>query len=86
MVHCDVQDVRPEIEIGVPDKDGRREVLQIHTRGMPLDENVDLDEIAEITHGFVGADLQSLCKESAMRVIRRVSLKLRVTRRFHRKL
>jgi transitional endoplasmic reticulum ATPase len=61
-----------EIEIGVPDKDGRREVLQIHTRGMPLDEKVDLDEIAEITHGFVGADLQSLCKESAMRVIRRV--------------
>jgi transitional endoplasmic reticulum ATPase len=61
-----------EIEIGVPDKDGRREVLQIHTRGMPLDENVDLDEIAETTHGFVGADLESLCKESAMRVLRRV--------------
>ncbi|MDD1775066.1 MAG: CDC48 family AAA ATPase [Methanobacterium sp.] len=61
-----------EIEIGVPDKDGRREVLQIHTRGMPLDEKVDLDEIAEITHGFVGADLESLCKESAMRVLRRV--------------
>ncbi|OPY23772.1 MAG: VCP-like ATPase [Methanobacterium sp. PtaU1.Bin242] len=61
-----------EIEIGVPDKDGRWEVLQIHTRGMPLDENVDLDEIAEITHGFVGADLESLCKESAMRVLRRV--------------
>ncbi len=61
-----------EIEIGVPDKDGRREVLQIHTRGMPLDEKVDLDEIAETTHGFVGADLESLCKESAMRVLRRV--------------
>ncbi|MBM4240394.1 MAG: CDC48 family AAA ATPase [Euryarchaeota archaeon] len=61
-----------EIEIGVPDKDGRKEVLQIHTRGMPLDDKVDLDEIAEITHGFVGADLESLCKEAAMRVLRRV--------------
>ncbi len=61
-----------EIEIGVPDKDERKEVLEIHTRSMPLDEKVDLDEIAEITHGFVGADLESLCKESAMRVLRRV--------------
>ncbi len=61
-----------EIEIGVPDKEGRKEVLEIHTRGMPLDENVDLDELSEITHGFVGADLESLCKESAMRVLRRV--------------
>ena len=61
-----------EIEIGVPDKDGRREVLQIHTRGMPLDEKVDLDEIADTTHGFVGADLESLCKEAAMRVLSRV--------------
>jgi transitional endoplasmic reticulum ATPase len=61
-----------EIEIGVPDKDGRREVLQIHTRGMPLDDKVDLDEIADTTHGFVGADLESLCKEAAMRVLRRI--------------
>ncbi|MCC7558539.1 MAG: CDC48 family AAA ATPase, partial [Methanobacteriaceae archaeon] len=61
-----------EIEIGVPDKDGRNEVLQIHTRGMPLDEKVDLDEIADVTHGFVGADLESLCKEAAMRVLRRI--------------
>ena len=61
-----------EIEIGVPDKDGRQEVLQIHTRGMPLDDKVDLDEIAEITHGFVGADLEMLCKEAAMRVLRRI--------------
>ncbi len=61
-----------EIEIGVPDKDGRREVLQIHTRGMPLDDKVNLDEIAEITHGFVGADLEALCKEAAMRVLRRI--------------
>ncbi len=61
-----------EIEIGVPDKDERKEILQIHTRGMPLDEKVDLDELAEVTHGFVGADLESLCKEAAMRVLRRV--------------
>jgi len=61
-----------EIEIGVPDKDGRKEVLQIHTRGMPLAEDVDLGEIAEVTHGFVGADLESLAKESAMRVLRRI--------------
>jgi transitional endoplasmic reticulum ATPase len=61
-----------EIEIGVPDKDGRQEVLQIHTRGMPLDEKVDLDDIADTTHGFVGADLEMLCKEAAMRVLRRV--------------
>jgi len=61
-----------EIEIGVPDKDERKEALQIHTRGMPLDEKVDLDEIAEVTHGFVGADLEALAKESAMRVLRRI--------------
>ncbi|MFU2192493.1 MAG: CDC48 family AAA ATPase [Methanobacterium sp.] len=61
-----------EIEIGVPDKDGRLEVLEIHTRGMPLDEKVDLNEIADTTHGFVGADLEMLCKEAAMRVLRRV--------------
>ncbi|MDR2873969.1 MAG: CDC48 family AAA ATPase [Methanobrevibacter sp.] len=61
-----------EIEIGVPDKDGRKEVIEIHTRGMPLNENVNLDELAEITHGFVGADLEALCKEAAMRVVRRV--------------
>lgn len=61
-----------EIEIGVPDKDGRQEVLEIHTRGMPLDEKVDLNEIADTTHGFVGADLEMLCKEAAMRVLRRV--------------
>ena len=61
-----------EIIIGVPDKNGRQEVLQIHTRGMPLDEKVDLEVIAEKTHGFVGADLETLCKEAALRVIRRI--------------
>lgn len=61
-----------EIEIGVPDRRGRLEVLQIHTRGMPMTEDVDLGKIADITHGFVGADLEALCKESAMRALRRV--------------
>jgi len=61
-----------EIEIGVPTKDGRKEILQIHTRGMPLAKDVDLDRIAEITYGYVGADLSALCKESAMHAVRRV--------------
>lgn len=61
-----------EIEIGVPDKQGRLEILQIHTRGMPLAENVDLKYYASKTHGFVGADLQSLVKEAAMMAMRRV--------------
>ena len=60
-----------EIEIGIPDKNGRLEVLYVHTRGMPLDDNLDLKEIAEITHGFVGADLSSLCKEAAMQTMKR---------------
>ena len=61
-----------EIEIGVPDRDERKEIMEIHTRGMPLSEDVDLDEISQTTHGFVGADLQALAKEAAMRVVRRV--------------
>lgn len=61
-----------EIEIGVPDRDGRKEILDIHTRGMPLSKNVNLDRIADISHGFVGSDLQALAKESAMRALRRV--------------
>src|ERR687895_727334 len=61
-----------EIEIGVPDRDGRLDVLQIHTRGMPLAKDVDLDRLADISHGFVGADLQALAKEAAMRALRRV--------------
>ena len=61
-----------EIEIGVPDTDERKEVLEIHTRNMPLADDVDLDKIANTTHGFVGADLESLCKEAAMRVVRRI--------------
>ncbi|MEM3022693.1 MAG: AAA family ATPase, partial [Candidatus Bathyarchaeia archaeon] len=61
-----------EIEIGVPDRQGRLEILQIHTRGMPLAEGVDLGKLADITHGFVGADLEALCKEAAMRALRRI--------------
>ena len=61
-----------EIEIGVPDSEERKEVLEIHTRNMPLAEDVDLEKIANTTHGFVGADLESLCKEAAMRVVRRI--------------
>ena len=61
-----------EIEIGIPDEDGRFDILQIHTRGMPLVENVNLESLAKITHGFVGADLEVLSKEAAMRSLRRV--------------
>ncbi len=61
-----------EIEIGIPDRDGRYEVLLIHTRGMPLAEDVDLGIFADKTHGFVGADLSALVKEAAMQSLRRV--------------
>ncbi len=61
-----------EIEIGVPDRQGRKEILQIHTRGMPLTEDVNLDDLADRTHGFVGADLEAVCKEAAMCALRRV--------------
>ncbi len=69
-----------EIEIGVPSKEGRLDVLKIHTRNMPLAKNVNLKEIAAVTHGFVGADLASLCKEAAMIVLRRVFPDLRPTK------
>ena len=61
-----------EIEIGIPDEEGRKEILDIHTRGMPLNEKVNLDQIAKTTHGFVGADLEILAKEAAMRSLRRI--------------
>src|SRR5918996_4387914 len=61
-----------EIEIGVPDRDGRLEILQIHTRGMPIAKDVNLEKLADISHGFVGADLQALAKEAAIRALRRV--------------
>ena len=61
-----------EIEIGIPDEEGRQDILAIHTRGMPIDEKVDLDDVARITHGFVGADLEILAKEAAMRSLRKI--------------
>jgi len=61
-----------EIEIGVPNKDGRLQILQIHTRGMPLDKDVDLSRLASITHGFVGADLEALTKEAALHALRKI--------------
>ena len=60
-----------EIEIGVPDRNGRREILQIHTRGMPLAKDVNLDYLADVTYGFVGADLAALAREAAMNALRR---------------
>lgn len=71
-----------EIEIGIPDRLGRFDVLQIHTRGMPLAEDMaeekGLREIADMTHGFVGADLSSLCKEAAMHAIRKILPKINI--------
>ncbi|MDT7915146.1 MAG: CDC48 family AAA ATPase, partial [Candidatus Caldarchaeales archaeon] len=60
-----------EIRIGVPDRNGRKEILQIHTRRMPLASDVNLDELADITHGFTGADIAALCREAAMNALRR---------------
>ena len=67
-----------EIEIGVPDRKGRKEMMQIHTRGMPLAEGVSLDDMAAVTHGFVGADIQSLTKEAAMKALRRILPKIKL--------
>jgi transitional endoplasmic reticulum ATPase len=61
-----------EIEIGIPDQNGRFEILEIHTRGMPLTQEVHLEHIAKRTHGFVGADLEAVCREAAMRSLRTV--------------
>ncbi|MBU4344606.1 MAG: CDC48 family AAA ATPase [Proteobacteria bacterium] len=61
-----------EIEISIPDKNGRLEILDVHTRGMPLAEDVDLVRISEITHGFVGADLEALSREAAMVTLREI--------------
>jgi transitional endoplasmic reticulum ATPase len=61
-----------EIEVPVPDKKGRKEILQIHTRYMPLERGIDLDKMAEVTYGYVGADIAGLAKEAAMHALRRV--------------
>jgi transitional endoplasmic reticulum ATPase len=60
-----------EIEIGVPNAEGRLEILQIHTRGMPLSEDIDLQELAAELHGYTGADIKALCREAAMKALRR---------------
>ncbi|UCC19987.1 MAG: CDC48 family AAA ATPase [Promethearchaeota archaeon] len=65
-----------EIEFGVPNVKGRKEIFQIHTRGMPMEEDVNLDNYAEITHGFVGADIMAICREAAMFSLRRVLPKI----------
>ena len=61
-----------EISVPIPDKNGRKEILEIHTRGMPLAKDVDLEKLAEITHGFVGADLEALAREAAMSALREI--------------
>ncbi len=67
-----------EIEIKVPNKKGRFEILQIHTRHMPLTEEVDLERLSSVSHGFVGADLEGLCKEAAMKTLRRMLPELKL--------
>ena len=70
-----------EIVIGVPDERGRREILGIHTRGMPLGDRVDLKELSRTTYGFVGADLAALCREAAIEAVRRIMPKLNLEER-----
>ena len=65
-----------EISINIPDKNGRLQILHIHTRGMPLAADVNLGKIADITHGFVGADLEALCREAAMITLRKIMPKI----------
>ncbi|MFW9819191.1 MAG: CDC48 family AAA ATPase, partial [Candidatus Thorarchaeota archaeon] len=65
-----------EIEFGVPNAKGRKEIFQIHTRGMPLEEDINLDNYAEITHGFVGADIMAVCREAALHALRRILPKI----------
>ncbi|MEM4348015.1 MAG: CDC48 family AAA ATPase [Candidatus Anstonellaceae archaeon] len=71
-----------EIEIGVPDQQGRKEILQIHTRNMPLASDVNIDELAALTHGYTGADISSLTKEAAMKVLRRILPKIDLAQDF----
>jgi len=61
-----------EISISIPDHKGRLEILHIHTRGMPLAQDIDLEKLSQITHGFVGADLEALCREAAMNALRKI--------------
>ena len=68
-----------EIVVGVPDERGRREILAIHTRGMPLDEGVDIGELARTTYGFVGADIAALTREAAIEAVRRIMPRIDLT-------
>jgi transitional endoplasmic reticulum ATPase len=61
-----------EISIPIPDREGRHEIIEIHSRGMPLNDDVELNIVADVTHGFVGADLEALCREAAMSALRRL--------------
>ena len=61
-----------EITIPIPDREGRHEIIEIHSRGMPLNDDVELNIVADVTHGFVGADLEALCREAAMSALRRL--------------
>ena len=70
-----------EIVVGVPDERGRREILGIHTRGMPLGDRVDLDELARTTYGFVGADLAALAREAAIEAVRQIMPRLNLEER-----
>jgi transitional endoplasmic reticulum ATPase len=68
-----------EIVVGVPDEPGRREILGIHTRGMPLGQDVNLDDLARRTYGFVGADIAALCREAALEAVRRIMPRINLT-------
>lgn len=65
-----------EIEINIPTKDARKEIFMVHTRGMPLTEDVKIDELLELTNGFSGADVSSLCKEAALKALKRLMPKI----------
>lgn len=71
-----------EVELGVPDRPARREIMQIHTRSMPLAQDVNVEELAAVTHGYTGADISSLTKEAAMKVLRRILPKIDLTQEF----
>jgi len=60
-----------EVSLDVPDRNGRAQILDIHTRGMPLDDDIEIEKLADLTHGFVGADIENLCREAAMKSLRK---------------
>jgi transitional endoplasmic reticulum ATPase len=70
-----------EIIVGVPDQPGRREILGIHTRGMPLANDVNLDDLARRTYGFVGADIAALAREAALEAVRRIMPRINLRKR-----